>query len=106
MRLDMLPIALMGETSLVLQKADSDDIGTDMTKVKLTTEQQLALDALHIALAKEQSDRCHLDIWHTEHRVKTPNHTAGKRRDARAALQSKRVIFIDEQFVILNKALG
>ena len=106
MRLDMLPIALMGETSLVLQKSDSSELGTDVTRVKLTTEQQLALDALYVALAKEQSDRCHIETWHLEHRVKTPNHTAGKRRDARAALQSKRVIFIDEQSVIINKALS
>jgi len=104
MQFDMLPIAMLGDSSLIIQRTEVER--QDKRRAKLTTDQQIALDSLHDVLAKEGSDRCKLDIWKADHRVKTPDLTAGKRRDARAALQSKRVIFIDEGMVILNRGLG
>ena len=104
---DMIPIAMLGETSVVI-KLDEDGAKSSPSKqrpAKLTPDQQIALDALHNVLQREQSDRCHIESWKVEHRMKTPDLTAGKRRDARASLQSKRVIFIDEDYAIINRGL-
>lgn len=102
---DMVPIAMLGDSSIVIQPSEPTQ-RSDVRRAKLTNDQQIALDALHNVLANEKSDRCDIERWKVEHRVKTPDLTAGKRRDARAALQSKRVIFIEDGIVIINKGLG
>ena len=102
---DMVPIAMLGDSSIVIQRSEPEQ-RSDARRAKLTNDQQIALDALHNALAQLKSNKCDIDRWKLEHRVKTPDLTAGKRRDARAALQSKRVIFIDDGIVMLNKDLG
>ena len=104
MQFDMIPIAMLGDSSLIIQRTEVER--QDKRRAKLTTTQQIALDSLHDVLAKEGSDRCRIDIWKADHRVKTPDLTPGKRRDARAALQSKRVIFIDDGMVIVNRGLS
>ena len=105
MQFDMIPIAMLGDSSIIIQRSDTGQQNTPR-QARLTNDQLIALDALRSVLIKEKSDRCHIEGWKLEHRVKTPDLSAGKRRDARAALQSKRVIFIDDGIVVINKDLG
>jgi hypothetical protein len=105
MQFDMIPIAMLGDSSVIIQRSDTGQQNTPR-QARLTNDQLIALDALRSVLLKEKSDRCHIEGWKLEHRVKTPDLSAGKRRDARAALQSKRVIFIDDGIVVINKDLG
>jgi len=104
MQFDMVPIAMLGDSSIVIQMSEATQ--PEQKRARLTNDQQIALDALRDVLFKEKTDRCDIERWKVEHRVKTPDLTAGKRRDARAALQSKRVIFIDDGIVIINKDLS
>lgn len=101
---DMVPIAMLGDSSIVIQPSEPVE-RSDRRRARLTTDQEIALDALRNVLMKEQTNKCDIERWNIEHRVKTPDLTAGKRRDARAALQSKRVIFIEDGIVSINNEL-
>ncbi len=104
MTFDMVPVAMLGDSSVVIQLSQPEN-KKDIRRARLTNDQHIALQALQNVLAKEKSGKCDIERWKVEHRVKTPDMTAGKRRDARAALQSKRVIYIDEGIVFINKDL-
>ena len=47
------------------------------------------------ALIDKSARSVHKDVWHAYHNAKAPDETGGKRRDARNALQKKRVIAIE-----------
>ena len=50
---------------------------------------------LRSALIYKRARSVHKDVWHAYHNAKAPEETGGKRRDARNALQKKRVIAIE-----------
>ena len=50
---------------------------------------------LRSALIDKRAKSVHKDVWHVHHNAKAPDETGGKRRDARNALQKKRVIAIE-----------
>ena len=50
---------------------------------------------LRSALIDKRAKSVHKDVWHAYHNVKSPDEKGGKRRDARNALQKKRVIAIE-----------
>jgi len=100
---EMVPIALIDDVSVVMKPVDAP---SKSRRVKLTSDQSIALQALRNTAVELGRDRVTVTAWHDAHRVKTPDLTSGKRRDARAALQQKRVIFIEDNKVWLNKDLG
>ena len=100
---EMVPIALIDDVSVVMKPVDAP---SKSRRVKLTSDQSIALQALRNTAVELGRDRVTVSAWHDAHRVKTPDLTSVKRRDARAALQQKRVIFIEDNKVWLNKDLG
>jgi len=97
MTFEMQTIALLGDASVVMKHTETQHKKT--RQVKLTSEQQIAMQALRNLCATMGQTRVPVSLWHEEHRVKTPDVTSGKRRDARAALQNKGVIVIDDNKV-------
>lgn len=93
LRFNMLVVpASISETSVVLEKTDEAE---QRSRSALTDEQEIALAALHSALIDKNTKSVHKDVWNSYHKAKAPNETTGKRRDARNALQKKRVIAIE-----------
>jgi hypothetical protein len=84
--------ASISETSVVLERTDE---ATQRNRAALNFEQQIALEALRSALIDKSAKSVHKDVWHAYHNAKAPDETGGKRRDARNALQKKRVIAIE-----------
>ena len=97
MAFEMQTIALLGDASVVMKHTETKEKKT--RQVKLTSEQQIAMQALRNLCAEMGKARVPVSLWHDAHRVKTPDATSGKRRDARAALQNKGVIVIDDNKV-------
>lgn len=94
---EMMPVGLIDDISVVMKPVDAPKKRT--RGVKLTSDQQIALQALRNLTVEMGQSRVPVSIWHDKHRVKTPDLTSGKRRDARAGLQSKRVIVIEDNKV-------
>jgi hypothetical protein len=93
LRFNMLVVpASISETSVVLEKTDE---AAQRNRSALTFEQEIALAALHSALIDKKAKSVHKDVWHAYHIAKAPDETGGKRRDARNALQKKRVIAVE-----------
>ena len=93
LRFNMLVVpASISETSVVLELTDEQ---ATRNRSALTDEQEIALAALHSALIDKNTKSVHKDVWNAYHNAKAPNETSGKRRDARNALQKKRVIAIE-----------
>jgi len=93
LRFNMLVVpASISETSVVLEKTDEAE---QRNRSALTFEQEIALAALHSALIDKKAKSVHKDVWHAYHIAKAPDETGGKRRDARNALQKKRVIAVE-----------
>ena len=84
--------ASISETSVVLELTDEQ---ATRNRTALTFEQEIALEALRSALIDKSARSVHKDVWHAYHNAKAPDETGGKRRDARNALQKKRVIAIE-----------
>ena len=62
---------------------------------------------LRSALIDKRAKNVHKDFWHAYHNAKAPDETGGKRRDARNALQKKRVIGIEKKmFIFINGLKG
>ena len=94
LRFNMLVVpASISETSVVLEKTDE---AAQRNRSALTFEQEIALAALRSALIDKSARSVHKDVWHAYHNAKAPDETGGKRRDARNALQKKRVIAIEQ----------
>ena len=93
LRFNMLVVpASISETSVVLELTDEQ---ATRNRTALTFEQEIALEALRSALIDKSARSVHKDVWHAYHNAKAPDETGGKRRDARNALQKKRVIAIE-----------
>jgi len=103
MAFNMTQIALIDDVSVVMTKSDAEP---KKKQVRLTSEQHIALQSLRNVCADLGQARVPVAVWHEAHRVKTPDLTSGKRRDARAGLQNKRVIVIEDNKVWLYKELG
>ena len=94
LRFNMLVVpASISETSVVLERTDEQ---ATRNRSALTFEQEIALAALRSALIDKSARSVHKDVWHAYHNAKAPDETGGKRRDARNALQKKRVIAIEQ----------
>ena len=62
---------------------------------------------LRSALIDKRAKSVHKDVWHAYHNAKAPDETGGKRRDARNALQKKRVIAIENNmYWVINGSEG
>ena len=60
---------------------------------------------LRSALIDKRAKSVHKDVWHAYHNAEAPDETGGKRRDARNALQKKRVIVIENNMCwVINGA--
>ena len=94
---EMVSVALLGDTSVVMRPVDAPQ--KKARRVKLTNEQKIALQALQNLCVEVGRERVPVSMWHDAHRVKTPDFTSGKRRDARSALQNKGVIVIEDNKV-------
>jgi hypothetical protein len=93
LRFNMLVVpASISETSVVLERTDEQ---AARNRTALTFEQEIALEALRSALIDKNARSVHKDVWHAYHIAKAPDETGGKRRDARNALQKKRVIAVE-----------
>jgi len=103
MAFEMTQIALIDDVSVVMTRKDAEQ---KKKQIRLTSEQHIALDALRNVCAEMGQNRVPVAVWHEAHRVKTPDFTSGKRRDARAGLQNKRVIVIEENKVWEYKELS
>ena len=107
MNFEMVPVATIDDQSIVMVEVGADEVKDKKRKNKaatpLTTDQQFALEALQNAIIDAGQTSINVDTWHTSHANKCPDVTAGKRRDARSALQDKRVIAIENKKVwIIN----
>jgi hypothetical protein len=107
MNFEMVPVATIDDQSVVMVEVGADEVKDKKRKNKaatpLTTDQQFALEALQNAIIDAGQTSINVDVWHTAHSNKCPDVTAGKRRDARSALQDKRVIAIENKKVwIIN----
>ena len=107
MNFEMVPVATIDDQSIVMVEVGADEVKDKKRKNKaatpLTTDQQFALEALQNAIIDAGQTSINVDVWHTAHSNKCPDVTAGKRRDARSALQDKRVIAIENKKVwIIN----
>ena len=107
MNFEMVPVATIDDQSIVMVEVGADEVKDKKRKNKaatpLTTDQQFALEALQNAIIDAGQKSINVDAWHTAHSNKCPDVTAGKRRDARSALQDKRVIAIENKKVwIIN----
>ena len=107
MNFEMVPVATIDDQSIVMVEVGADEVKDKKRKNKaatpLTTDQQFALEALQNAIIDAGQTSINVDVWHTSHANKCPDVTAGKRRDARSALQDKRVIAIENKKVwIIN----
>jgi hypothetical protein len=103
MAFDMTQVALIDDVSVVMTQKDAEQ---KRKQIRLTSEQHIALQSLRNVCAEMGQDRVPVAVWHEAHRVKTPDFTSGKRRDARAGLQNKRVIVIEENKVWEYKELS
>ncbi len=90
---EMTQVALVDDVSVVMLPSERE--GKKRRTAKLTPEQDIALQALRNESVRLGRERVPVNCWHDAHKAKTPDVTSGKRRDARSALQNKRVIVID-----------
>ena len=104
MTFEMLSVALLDDTSVVMKTVEVEP-EKKKRQVKLTLDQDIALQALRNLVIESRHRQVTVSMWHEAHKNKTPDVTAGKRRDARAALQNKGVIVIDNNKVWINKGL-
>jgi len=110
MNFEMVPVATIDDQSVVMVEVGADEIKEKKRNNKgatsLTTDQQFALESLQNAIIDAGQISIHVDAWHAAHANKCPDVNAGKRRDARSALQSKRVIAIEDKKVWIIKDKG
>ena len=99
----MTPVALIGDASAVMTLTAAP--AKKQKRKSLSEPQKIALQALENLCAERGRERVSIDDWHAAHRAITPDSTTGSRRDARGALQTKRVIYIGDGQVWKNKDL-
>jgi hypothetical protein len=94
--LEMVSVALIGDSTIVLGQADG--AGAE----RLTVAQALALQALENLIIDLNEKKVRVQQWHDAHKAKAPDSQAGARRDARDALQKKGYVVIDKGQVWLG----
>lgn len=103
MRFNMVEIAQLDDSSIVLEPEGGVDDTPKPTKERLVGAQKIAYDAFLQAIDRDKTDHCSVNLWHEYHRQNTPDETPGKRRDARSAIQNKGLVIISDGLVWLNK---
>ena len=103
MQFEMVEVASLDDSSIVLEPVNSLITEMRPEKTRLTPAQRLAYEAFCQAVDQDKTDHCSVARWHELHRQNTPDETAGKRRDARAAVQAKGLVRISDNFVWLVK---
>ena len=103
LRFNMLVVpASISETSVVPELTDEQ---ATRNRTALTFEQEIALEALRLALIDKKTKSVHKDVWNAYQNAKAPDETGGKLRDARNALQKKRVIAIENNMCWVSNGL-
>jgi len=103
MTFEMVPIALLEDSSVVLRPIEAQGA---TKKQNLSPRQYHALQALRNTLIKVGVDAVGTGLWHDAHKVKSPDLTPQQRKDARQGLQDKGVVTVHEGKVWINKDIG
>jgi hypothetical protein len=99
---EMVPIALMDDSSVVLKPIEAE---VTTKKQSLSARQYHAMQALKNTMVKAGSTIISSSLWHDAHKVKSPDLTPQQRKDARQGLQDKGVVTVDEGKVWINKEI-
>ena len=99
---EMVPIALMDDSSVVLKPIEAE---VTTKKQSLSARQYHAMQALKNTMVKAGSTIISASLWHDAHKVKSPDLTPQQRKDARQGLQDKGVVTVDEGKVWINKEI-
>jgi len=103
MNFEMVPVATIDDQSVVMVEVGEPD--KKKKSEQLTETQKLALESLQNLLIDRGVREVHVDQWHDAHRLKCPDSKAPARRDARNALQTKRVIAVENNKVWIVRGL-
>jgi hypothetical protein len=103
MTFEMVPVALLEDSSVVLRPIEAQGA---TKKQSLSPRQYHAMQALQNTLIKVGSDAIATGLWHDAHKVKSPDLTPQQRKDARQGLQDKGVVTVHEGKVWINKEIG
>lgn len=95
LRFRMVQRALIGETSIVLERVEVEG----KARVRLTPSQYHALRILNNACIDAQSQKILSTAWHEAHKRDAPDETAQARSAARNALQKRGLVVNDKGFV-------
>ena len=106
MKFDMVNVAMLGDTSVVLRQQGGEGSTTKGGKpksVSLNKRQQDALQLLRNMIIDNRGQKVRIEHWHDAHKRDCPDLSPGNRRDARRALSDKRVILMGDGFVWLSR---
>ena len=103
MTFEMVSIALMDDTSIVMKQVEAQGA---TKRPELSARQYHAFQSLQNTLIKLVVDAVSVDVWHDAHRSKSPDLTSAQRKDARQGLQDKGVVTVHEGKVWINKGLA
>jgi 5S rRNA maturation endonuclease (ribonuclease M5) len=95
LRFRMIQRALIGETSIVLERVEVEG----KAKIRLTPSQYHALRILTNTIIDSQSQKVLSTVWHDAHKRDAPDETAQARSAARNALQKRGLVVTDKGFV-------
>ena len=95
LRFRMVQRALIGETSIVLERVEVEG----KAKVRLTPSQYHALRILTNTIIDAQAQKVLSTVWHDAHKRDAPDETAQARSAARNALQKRGLVVTDKGFV-------
>ena len=95
LRFRMIQRALIGETSIVLERVEVEG----KAKVRLTPSQYHALRILTNTIIDAQAQKVLSTVWHDAHKRDAPDETAQARSAARNALQKRGLVVTDKGFV-------
>lgn len=99
---ELTPIQLIDDSSAILMPTEQAE---RRRGAKLSERQLIALQALRNGLIDMKATKMSVSRWHELHKQKAIDLTPAKRRDARAALQEKGVIVIEDDKVWINRQI-
>jgi hypothetical protein len=105
-KFDMVNVAMLGDTSVVLRQQGGEGStakGGKPKSVSLNKRQQDALQLLRNMIIDNRGQKVRIEAWHDAHKRDCPDLSPGNRRDARRALSDKRVILMGDGFVWLSR---
>ncbi|MDC1407924.1 AAA family ATPase [Candidatus Puniceispirillum sp.] len=98
---EMVPVAMLRDTSVILRKVDAAVAADKKKSVSLTPQQSLALEALRSLTIDTERQKHPSGDWAEAHRVKVPDEKANRRGDHRNALITKGLVASDRNLVWL-----